>query len=128
MLQLDDLPPVLRKLLATWIEPENWGLNLKEACEKAGVKYDTVRAMIARVGSLDFYELKARLVDKALVKYHDDILKALANKARKGHARAIELYLKATQRLAEKIEVSGSLDINLHQCLVEAKKRAEKLK
>lgn len=128
MLHFDDLPPTLQRLLLVWTEPENWGLTLKDACEKAGINYGTARNQIANVGSHDFYELKARLVDKALAKYHDDILKALVQKAKKGHARAIELYLKATQRLAEKIEVSGSLDINLHQCLVEAKKRAEKLK
>lgn len=113
MLEFEDLPRSLQKVLAVWVEPENWGITLKEACEKAGVKYGTARNAIMNVGSADFYELKARLVDRMLSKHHDEIMKALTRKAKSGNTRAIELYLKATSRLVERLEVNGSIQVNL---------------
>ena len=127
MLEFDKLPPLLKKLLATWIEPENWGLNLKQACEKAGVNYESARTMIGMVGSLDFYELKARLIDRAMLKLHAEASKALAEKIKKGNTRALELYYRLTKRLADKIELSGALDLNLANEIAEAKRKAQEL-
>ena len=128
MLEFEDLPKSLKKLLVVWVEPENWGKNLREACEVAGVNYNTARQMIGRVGSADFYELKARMVDRALLKLHDEAMKALTEKVKKGNTRAIELYLKATGRLTERLELSGSvqLDVQMNK-LLEAKKKLDEL-
>lgn len=127
MLEFEDLPRKLQKLLTVWIEPENWGLNLSQACEKAGVNYKTARNLIWRVGTNDFYELKARLIDKALLRLHDKVMKSLKDRIEKGSTRAIELYLRTTGRMTDRLEVSGSLDISIKTRLSELKKRAEEL-
>lgn len=125
MLEFDSLPRSLKKLLMVWTEPDNWGLNLRQACELAGVKYSTARQLIRRVGTNDFYELKARLIDKALARVHGEVMKVLAEKIRKGNTRAIELYLKTTGRITERLELNGSLNLDVQNRLLEVKKRLE---
>ena len=128
MLEFEDLPKNLQKLLVVWTEPENWGKKLIEICQEAGLKYGSIRQQIHKVGRDDFYELKARMIDKALLRLHDEAIKALAEKVKKGNTRAIELYLKATGRLAERLELFGSvqLDVQMNK-LLEAKKKLDEL-
>ena len=127
MLEFDKLPPILRKLLTVWTDPENWHLKLKDACKKADVKYKSVRNAIHKVGTDDFYELRARMIDRALARIHGEAMKALLKKIRKGNTRAIELYLKATGRITERVELSGGLNLNIQDRLLEAKKRLDSL-
>jgi len=125
MLEFERLPKKLQKLLLVWCEPENWELNLLQACEKAGLNYNYIRKRIAEIGSADFYELRAQLVRKASAKYYSDVMRALIEKARKGNTRAIELFFKMRGELAEKLELSGGLDLNVQNRLLEVKKRLE---
>ena len=127
MLEFESLRPKLKKLLTVWTEPDNWHLNLRQVCEKAGLNYNTIRKEISRVGVDDFYELKAHLIDRALARIHGEAMKALLEKIRKGNTRAIELYLKATGRITERVELSGGLNLNIQDRLLEAKKRLDTL-
>jgi len=127
MVDFDSLPPSLKKLILVWIEPENWTLNLMQACEKAGIKYKSAKNLISRIGSEDFYELKAQLVRKALAKEYPKVIRALVEKAKNGSTRAIELVLKMRGELADKIELSGGIDISIQNSLLEAKKKLEEL-
>lgn len=129
MLEFEQLPRSLQKLLRVWIEPENWQLNLLQACQKADVNYKTVRSQIARVGSRDFYALRARLIREALDRVYPQIVKALVEKAiKEKNTRAMELILKMRGELIEKVDVSGGLNLNIIQDrLLEAKKRLDNL-
>ena len=127
MIEFDELPPQLQKLVLYWAEPENWGKKLIDVCSELNLNYGAIRKEIHKVGTLDFYELKARLVDRALVKHHDEILKALRKKAEEGNTRAIELYLKATQRLVDRLEVKADINLQVSEKLLDAKKRLKEL-
>ncbi|BAT71297.1 hypothetical protein TST_0490 [Thermosulfidibacter takaii ABI70S6] len=125
-LTFDSLPKSLKKLLTTWMEPENWSLNLQEVCEKAGVNYNSARTMIARVGSVEFYDLKSRLFRQAACRTYGKVLKALVDKAISGNIRAIELYFRLTGHLTDRYEIKADLSTSIVDELVRAKEKLEK--
>jgi len=129
MLEFEQLPAKLQKVLRVWIEPDNWGLKLSQVCELAGVNYKTARNLISKVGANDFYELKSRLVRQALDRVYPQVVKALVEKAvKEKNTRAMELILKMRGELVERVDVSGGLNLNIVQDrLLEAKKRLDEL-
>ena len=127
MLELDKFPPRLKKVLLYWLEPENWDKKLHQICQELGLNYRSVANAISKIGSDRFYEYKAQLIDRAIARHHGAIMKALVEKAKKGNTRAIELYLKATRRLSETIQIQGSLDLSIRNEIIEAKKKVAEL-
>lgn len=136
MVIVEDLPPVLQRVYRAMVE-HAFTLSLKQACEIAGVNYNTAKSEIhaLRVKGINFYKLiteeaKERLFNEA----SPLIYQKLIEKAQRGNLKAIELFLRATGDLRSKWEVDGTMKMQvstnkeLIQALQEAKQRLESLR
>lgn len=96
-----------------WAEPDNWGKSLKAMCEELGWNYKSVTMKINKYGTDKFYEEKNQLLKKNLQKLKDTIYKSLFEQIQQGNTKAIEMALKMSGDLTEKVELSGEVSIAL---------------
>ena len=127
MKEFKELPPRLQRLALVWAEPENWGKKLVDICKQEGLNYNTIRKDITVFGSYDFYEIKAQLVLKNLSRIYDVAAKALAKKVEQGHPKALEMFWKLKKELGDRVEVSGSIDLNIQKSVENAFNRVQEL-
>jgi len=110
--RLNKFPPKLQKL-ARFIE-ETYGFkSLKEACELAGVNYDSIRTTISkeRKKGSDFNDLIYSMLDKRNRNRLTYIDNAVAEKALAGDMRAAEIFYKRTGE----IKPMNKTEINFNQ-------------
>ena len=103
----------LELLKELWAEPDNWGKSLKAMCDQLGWNYKSVRKKINKYGTDKFYEERNELLKKNLKKVKDTIYKSLIEQIQQGNTKAIEMALKMSGDLTEKIELSGEVNIAL---------------
>lgn len=103
----------LKLLKELWAEPDNWGKSLKAMCEELRWNYKSVRKKINKYGTDKFYEERNQLLKKNLQKVTDGVYKALIQKAVEGNPKAIEMFLKMSGELTEKVELSGEVNMAL---------------
>jgi len=101
----------LELLKELWAQPENWGKNLKEMCELLGWKYSTVKHRISTYGADKFHEERNMLLKRNLQMVKDTAYKALLEKVQAGNVKAIEMVLKMTGDLTDKVEISGNIKV-----------------
>jgi len=96
-----------------WAEPDNWGKSLKAMCEELGWNYFSVAKKLNKYGTDKFYEERNEILKKNLKKVKDTIYKSLIQQIQQGNTKAIEMALKMSGDLTEKVELSGEVKIAL---------------
>jgi len=110
--KLKRFPPKLQEL-ARFIEDHYGFKSLKEACELAGVNYDSIRTTISkeRKKGSDFNDLLYSLLDKRNRNRLTYIDNAVAEKALAGDMRAAEIFYKRTGEIKQ----GNKTEINFNQ-------------
>ena len=114
----------LQLLKEYWAMPENWGKTLKQICEELQLNYNSVAMKMKKYGTQNFYEERNKLMKENLNNIKDIAYKALLQKIQDGNVKALEMFLKMTGELTEKVEITGTVNI----AVITKKKIIQKVK